>query len=146
MSAARRWRDTMHALGLEWRVGMWTDTNLVYIGQHNDNGAAWSDDGALVITRTTYLARPDPHHPSNLGHLLAMVCEVYGVDDVRWAFVRHDGGTGTACIWSDQYAIRTGSCLLGKVDVERWENASIDDVPLALIDALERKARKVAYD
>ena len=156
MNDARRWRDAMAALGLEWRVGMVSQHGEVCVpcsgalglieGAREDvmvdyNGH--SEDLAVGLTTALEGEHPDPHHPSNLGHLVAMVCEVYGVTDVRWAFVRFDEGDGAVCIWSDQHEMRKGPPLLiGKVDVERWEDASIGDVPCALLDALERKARE----
>ena len=146
MNDAQRWRDAMHALGLEWRVGMVdVDGDVArrdVAGEMMINGCPvdWEQNFQPLSAEH----QPDPHHPSNLGHLIAMVCELHGVDDVRWAFVRHGDRTGSVCIWSDEHQCRTGSCLLGKAHVERWEDASIEDVPSALLDALERKAREGA--
>lgn len=134
MSDAQRWREAMHALGLEWRVGM--------VCRHGDVCVPCGDDLALIeAVREDVMVdynghsedlaiglgvaddwdEPDPHHPSNLGHIRDMVREVCTSPDAHSRPNAHG--------WRVYCSMRKN---LGAGDTEAG----------AWLDALERKARE----
>ena len=147
MNDATRWRDAMRALGLEWRVGMVDDDGAVCVpwsdglgfvdcvnGDEPTNYVGGTEDIAVGGGGTEYLL-PNPHHPSNLGHLLAMVEEVCGVDDVHVVPFYTMDAEQDVHHW-------VAMCEAGDHPYRRLGHGA--SRALALLDALDRKAREVA--
>lgn len=151
MSDARRWRNAMHALGLGWRLGMVDVRGTVCVPYNDGIGlvdrlrSTWDRWGGIIdfaigATAGVRNEDPDPYHPSNLGHLLDMVCEAYGGCAWVQRDVWIDNGTGSEDgewmpvepeAWT-VYARPEGDCVR---DVGNGRSA-----PLALLDALEGAA------
>jgi len=137
----------MRALGIEWRVGMVdVDGDVARVDELGDmmmNGCPveWEQNFRPLSADDS----PDLHHPSNLGHLLEMVCEVYGCAEV---WVSRDCEPFAGSDFEDGEYIPT--------ERVRWTAELCYDgdfvcpigfgksAPLALLDALDRKAREVA--